>query len=65
MTSLTKEKEAPKRYIITRDVKVPSGKILLDLKRGQVIEDPGQLKTLHDAFEGNPPLRPVNANDLV
>lgn len=65
MTSHHKEKEAPTGYVLTRDVKVPSGRILLDLKRGQLISDPAQLKVLETAFEGNPPLRPVHPLDLV
>jgi hypothetical protein len=60
-----KEKSGPESYVVTRSVKVPSGRVLLDLKRGEVISDPSLLKTLRDAFEGHPPIRRLLDTDLV
>lgn len=65
MSHLHKDEKEPKRYVVTRDIKVPSGRILLDLRRGTVISDPSQLRTLHVAFEGHPPIREVVDTDLL
>lgn len=58
------KKEEPTKFVVVRNISVPSGRILLNLKRGEVISDPHQLKLLNQAFEGNPPIRPLNELDL-